>query len=291
MGPTDMTAIVVATGGSERTDRKEKEREMAMSMSMSKTSGGYGLAQSLGAEVTKLRTIRSTTWTLLATVAGTLLVTFLATNGIHHSGPASRYFDPTNQSLSGIAIGQLTIGLLGVLMITSEYGSGTIRSSLAATPRRPLLAGAKVLVIAAVSLVVGEILTFACFFLGRAILSGHAPVATLGQPGVLRALLLTGGYLALLGMFGLGLGFIIRHTAGAITAFVGAIFLLPLLLQPLHADGNPARFTPESMLANSVAAVVHQSGQVNPYEGFLLMALYCTLALVVGTVLLNRRDA
>jgi ABC-2 type transport system permease protein len=252
---------------------------------------GYGLSHSLRAEVTKLRSIRSTTWTLLATVVGTLLVTVLATNGIHHQGRFANQFDATNQSLSGIALGQLTIGLLGVLMITGEYGSGTIRSSLAATPRRPLFLAAKVLVVAAVSLVVGEILTFGCFFTGRAILSGHAPVATLGQSGVLRALLLTGAYLALLGMFGLGLGFIIRHTAGAITAFVGVIFLIPLLLQPLHADGNPARFTPEQILANSVAAVIHQSGQVAPWTGFLLMALYCALALGLGTVLLVRRDA
>jgi ABC-2 type transport system permease protein len=252
---------------------------------------GYGLSQSIRAEVTKLRSIRSTTWTLLATVIGTLVVTVLATNGIHHEGRFANQFDATNQSLSGIALGQLTIGLLGVLMITGEYGSGTIRSSLAATPRRPLFLAAKVLVVAAVSLVVGEILTFGCFFTGRAILSGNAPVATLGQPGVLRALLLTGAYLALLGMFGLGLGFIIRHTAGAITAFVGVIFLIPLLLQPLHADGNPARFTPEQILANSVAAVVHQSGQVAPLTGFLLMALYCALALGLGTMLLVRRDA
>jgi ABC-2 type transport system permease protein len=252
---------------------------------------GYGLVQSIRSELTKLRTIRSTTWTLLATVVGTLVVTVLATNGIHQRGPGDVHFDSTNQSLSGIAIGQLTIGLLGVLMITGEYGSGTIRSSLAATPRRPLFLAAKVLVIGAVSLVVGEILTFACFFIGHAILSGNAPVATLGQPGVLRALLLTGGYLALLGMFGLGLGFIIRHTAGAITAFVGVLFLLPLLLHPLQADGNPARFTPESMLANSVAAVVHQTGQVSATVGFLLMTLYCALAVGLGMVLLHRRDA
>jgi ABC-2 type transport system permease protein len=260
-------------------------REKAM------TSTGYGLAQSVRAEVTKLRTIRSTTWTLLATVVGTLVVTVLATNGLHHVGRGADQFDPTNQSLSGIAIGQLTIGLLGVLMITGEYGSGTIRSSLAATPRRPLFVGAKVLVIATVSLLVGEFLTFACFFTGHAILSGNTPVASLGDPGVLRALLLTGGYLALLGMFGLGLGIIIRHTAGAITAFVAAIFLLPLLLQPLHAHGNPGRFTPEAMLANSVAAVVHQSGQLAPVTGFLLMSLYCALALGVGLTLLRRRDA
>jgi ABC-2 type transport system permease protein len=257
------------------------------------TALAYGIRQSVRSEVTKLASVRSTTWTLLATVVGTLAVTVLATKGIHHQGGGRHDsgFDPTNQSLSGIALGQLTIGVLGVLMITGEYGSGTIRSSLAATPRRPLLLGAKTLVIGAVSLVVGEILAFACFFLGQAMLSGQAPVATIGQPGVVRALLLTGAYLALLGMFGLGLGVIIRHSAGAIAAFVGTTLLLPVLLQPLAAHGNPARFTPEQILANSVAAVVRQSGQLSPTVGFLLMVGYCAVALAVGALLLLRRDA
>jgi ABC-2 type transport system permease protein len=257
------------------------------------TALAYGLRQSVRSEVTKLASVRSTTWTLLATVVGTIVVTFLATNGIHLQGGSHNHagFDPTNQSLTGIALGQLTIGVLGVLMITGEYGSGTIRSSLAATPRRPLLLGAKTLVIGAISLVVGEILAFACFFLGQVVLSGRAPVATIGQPGVARALLLTGAYLALLGMFGLGLGVIIRHSAGAIAAFVGATLLLPLLLQPLAADGNPARFSPEEILANSVAAVVPQSGQLSPWVGFLLMVGYCVAALGIGALLLTRRDA
>jgi ABC-2 type transport system permease protein len=257
------------------------------------TALAYGIRQSVRSEVTKLASVRSTTWTLLATVVGTLAVTVLATNGIHPQGGSHNHFgfDPTNQSLTGIALGQLTIGVLGVLMITGEYGSGTIRSSLAATPRRPLLLGAKTLVIGAISLVVGEILAFACFFLGQAMLSGHAPVATIGQPGVVRALLLTGAYLALLGMFGLGLGVIIRHSAGAIAAFVGTTLLLPVLLQPLAADGNPARFTPEQILADSVAAVVPQSGQLSPTVGFLLMVGYCAVALAVGALLLMRRDA
>ena len=112
-------------------------------------------------------------------------MTVLATSNIHRKPQAvlQQGFDPTNQSLTGLAIGSLTIGLLGILMITGEYGSGTIRSSLAAIPRRRLLLGAKVLVIAAISLAVGEILTFACFFTGRSILSGNAPVASLGDPG------------------------------------------------------------------------------------------------------------
>jgi len=200
-------------------------------------------------------------------------------------------FDSTNQSLTGLAIGSLAIGVLGVLMITGEYSSGTIRSSLAATPRRPLLLGAKVAVIGAISVVVGEILTFACFFTGRAILSGRVQVATLGQPGVLRALLLSGAFLALLGMFGLGLGVIIRNTAGAIAAYVGVIFLLPVLLQTLNGDGNPGRFAPLSILANSVAAVIPQSGQLSATTGFLFMVLYCALALGIGVAVLSRRDA
>ncbi len=252
----------------------------------------YGLREAVRAEFTKIRTLRSTTWTLLATIVGTLLVTVLATSNIHRKGIIGpQAFDPTNQSLTGLAIGQLTIGLLGILLITGEYGSGTIRSSLAAIPRRPLLLGAKVIVIATLSLVVSEILALACFFTGRSILSGNAPIASLGDPGVLRALLMAGAYLALLGMFGLGLGVIIRHTAGAITTFVGVIFLLPVLLQPLHAHSNPGRFTPEPILANSVAAVVRQPGQVSPGVGFALMCLYCAVTLGVGMLLLHRRDA
>jgi ABC-2 type transport system permease protein len=252
---------------------------------------GYGLRQAVRAEVTKLRSVRSTTWTLLVLVIGTLLVTVLATRGIHRRGPGAHSFDPTNQSLTGLALGSLVIGVLGVLAITGEYGSGTIRASLAATPRRPLLLAAKTLVIGTVSLVVGEVLAFACFFIGRAILSGNAPVASLGQPGVLRALLLSGAYLALLGVFGLGLGVIIRNSAGAIAAYAGSIFLVQALLQPLNAYGNPARFAPEAILANSVAAVVPQSNQLSASGGFLLMVVYCAVVLGLGTVLLVRRDA
>jgi ABC-2 type transport system permease protein len=261
-------------------------------ITVDRTAYGYGLRQSMRTEWTKLGSVRSTTWTLLATAVSTILVTVLATSSFHPHGHGSlRGFDSTNQSLTGLALGQLTIGLLGVLMITGEYGSGTIRSSLAATPRRPLLLGAKAFVIGAVSLVVGEVLTFSCFFIGRVILSGKAPVASIGQPGVLRALVLSGAFLALLGLFGLGLGVIIRHTAGAIAAFVGVVFLLPTILQSLNSFGNPSRFTPDAILANSVAAVVPQSGQLSPMVGFLVMVLYCAVALGVGMLLLNRRDA
>jgi hypothetical protein len=122
-------------------------------------------------------------------------------------------------------------------------------------------------------------------------MAGRVQTASLGDPGVLRALVRTGAYLALLGLLGLGLGVIIRHTAGAIAAFVGVIFLVPALLQPLSAHGNPARFAPEEILSNSVAAVLPQSHQLSPTVGFLFMIGYCVAVLAVAVVLLNRRDA
>jgi hypothetical protein len=220
------------------------------------------------------------------------LVTFLATNNIQrHGRGAFAGFDPTNQSLTGLALGSLAIGVLGVLAITGEYGSGTIRSSLAATPRRTLFLAGKAMVVGGISLAVGEVMTFACFFLGQGILSGHAPTATIGQSGVLEALVLSGAYLALLGLFGLGLGLIIRNTAGALTAYVGITFLLPVVLQPLSAHGNPGRFAPEQILANSVATVVHAPGQLSPATGFLWMVFYCALVLMVANMLLAHRDA
>jgi hypothetical protein len=263
--------------------------------SREKVRGGgrarYGVPQALRAELIKLRSLRSIKWTLTAVVAGSLFVTFLATRNISLPGRAGQGFDPTNQSLAGLALGSLAIGVLGVLAIAGEFGSGTIRSSLAATPRRPLFVAAKALAVGGISLVVGEIMTFACFFLGQEILSGSAPTTTIGRPGVLEALLLSGAFLALLGLFGLGLGLIIRNTAGALATFVGITFMLPLVLHPLASDGYPGRFAPEQILANSVAVVVHQSGQLSPAAGFLWMTFYCAVTLAVATLVLTRRDA
>jgi ABC-2 type transport system permease protein len=251
----------------------------------------YGLKQVMRSELAKIATLRSTFWTLLVTVVGTIGVTVLATQSAgHHSHQWYQGFDPTNQAMTGLALGTLAIGVFGVLSITGEYGSGTIRSSLSAAPRRPLLLGAKILVVGAAALAVGEVLTFASFWIGQAVLSaGGAPTAALDQPGVLRAVALSGAFLALLGLLGLGLGAVIRHTAGAMAAFVGLTFLLPLLIQRL--PGDPSRYTPVGILANSVSAVTPQGNHVSVPVGFLLMVLYSAVVLGLGAVLIARRDA
>jgi hypothetical protein len=251
----------------------------------------YGLKQVMRSELIKIATLRSTVWTLLVTVVGTIAVTILATHGVGHHNPGwFQGFDPTNQAMTGLALGTLAIGVFGVLSVTGEYGTGTIRSSLAAAPRRPLLLGGKVLVVGAIALAVGEVLTFASFWVGQAVLSSiGAPTAALDQAGVLRAVVLSGAFLALLGLLGLGLGVIIRHTAGAMAAFVGITFLLPVLLQ--HISGDPSRYTPVGILANSVSAVVPQGNHVSAPIGFALMVLYSAVILGLGAVLISRRDA
>ncbi len=249
------------------------------------------LSHLVRAEATKLRSLRSTTWALLVTVVGALAVTGLSAN--HVATRNNRNFggfDPTNMALVGLALASLCLGVLGVLAISGEYGTGTMRSSLSAVPRRTSLVVSKVLVVGLLSLIVGEVLAFGCFLLGMGILSGSgAPTASLGQPGVLRAVALTGAFLSLLSLFALGLGFIIRHTAGAIGAFVGCTLLLPVLLQAMGA--NLGRFAPENIFGNSVAAVVPQSGQLSAVTGFALMAVYTVVTLGAGVVLFLKRDA
>jgi ABC-2 type transport system permease protein len=249
-----------------------------------------GLLQTVRAEWTKLVSLRSTWWTLLVTAVGTVLVTFLATHGaLHHPKGWYQGFDPTNQSLAGLAIGSLALGVLGVLVISGEYGTGTIRSSLAAMPRRGVLLTAKAAVVGLCTLVLGEALSFLSFFEGQAVLRGGAPTASLGQPGVLRAVALSGVFLALFGLLGLGIGTVVRHTAGAVAVFAGVTFLVPILLNSI--SHGIARFAPELIFANSVAAVDRQSNALPVTIGVVLMLVYCVASFGLGALLLDRRDA
>jgi hypothetical protein len=251
----------------------------------------YGIKQIIRSEAIKITTLRSSVWALLITAAGMLGVTAIATNSVlHKSAEWYQGFDPTNQSLTGTFIGVLTIGVFGVLVVSGEYASGTIRTSLSATPRRLLFLGGKAVVAAAGMLVVAEALTFSCFYLGQSILSGGgAPHASFGQPGVARAVIMSGAFLALFGLLGMGLGVIVRSTAGAISTYVGLTFLLPLVLHQL--SGNPAKYAPVQILSNSVTATVKNFGQVSPVIGLFLMVSYVAVTLAAGAALFRLRDA
>jgi ABC-2 type transport system permease protein len=258
--------------------------------------GHYGFRSVAQMEWLKLRSVRSTWWTMLVFAAGMISLAILVMAHQHWAtmSAANRAsFDPTNNSYAGLIIGQLAMGVLGVLVITSEFSSGMIRATFAASPRRPLVLAAKTAVFAAVALVAGEILAFAAFWAGQAVLHAPAPHATLGQPGVLRAVLMAGAYPALIGLIGLGLGALIRHTAGAISTVVGVLFALPLILIPLGTSVQNAaeQYMPMEIAENSLTAVKPVAHSLSPGLGFALLCLYAAAALAAGTWALARRDA
>jgi ABC-2 type transport system permease protein len=262
------------------------------------TEGHYGWRSATRMEWLKLRSVRSTAWILLVFAAGLIGLAILVLSHANWAtmSPSDRAsFDPTNAGFAGLALGQLAFGVLGVLIITSEFSSGMIRATFAAVPRRPLLLAAKAGVLGAVTLVAGEVLAFASFAVGEAVLRSPAPHASLGQPGVLRAVLMAGAYPALIALIGLGLGAIIRHTAGAISAVVGVLFVLPLILVPLGTSlqNSVGKFLPMIIAENSITAVKPEPavGNLPPAVGFGLLCLYAVVALSAGGWLLTRRDA
>src|SRR5215472_12119616 len=155
------------------------------------TTGRAGFVDALRSEFTKIRSTRSTYWTLLALIVVTVGIGALACAGTasHPQGITKATFDGTQQSLAGLYVGQLVMAVLGALTITSEYSTGMIRTSLAVQPRRGTVFAAKALVFAVVSLVTGLVASFASFFIGQAFLSSHHLNVTLSQPNVLRAVI------------------------------------------------------------------------------------------------------
>lgn len=265
----------------------------------------YDIISIVRSEWVKLRTLRSTLWSLVALAVlgvgiGTLVSAAKASQFKHHIhiGFAAASFDPTRISLSGVLLAQLAVGVLGALAITAEYTTGTIFSTFSAVPRRHLVIIAKVIVFGSVALVASEITCFVSFFIGQGILSGSAPYATLATPGALRAVVSAGLYLAVLGLFALGIGVIVRHTAAAITIFVTILLILPLILQALptsyiNAIGKylPANIGLVLLSNNSGVNAAAFNHMFSPWVGFGVLCVYAVVALGAGIVLTVRRDA
>jgi ABC-2 type transport system permease protein len=260
-------------------------------------SGRYGLSGVLKSEWTKLRSVRSTMWTLGITVVLGIGISALVTwqTRSHWSTMSlvsQQTFDPAQTSLVGLFVGQFAIGVLGALVLSAEYGTGTIRATFSAAPRRPMVLLAKAAVFGAVALVVAEIVAFVAFFLGQALLSAPATHATLSTPGALRQVVGGGLYIAILGLFALGLAAIVRHTAGAICAYLGIILMVPIIIAflPSSIQIDVRRFLPDRIGATMISAT-SDPHLFSPWIGLLLLCGYAAAVLVVGGVMLVRRDA
>jgi ABC-2 type transport system permease protein len=251
----------------------------------------------LRSEWTKLRSLRSTFWALTVTVVLGIglgaAISAAAAYGYAKSSVSSKLsWDPTGVSLAGVAVASLAIAVLGVLFISSEYSSGMIRTSLIAVPKRGRVLAAKSLVFAAVTFVVGEATSFTAFVLGQALISGHAPHAALGDPGVARAVVGAGLYLTALAVLSVASGALLRHPAAGIASLVAILFVLPGIVQALPDSWrNPiTEFWPTQ--AGSQLTSVHISAHsLQPWPGFGVMCLFVAIVYAIAWTLLDRRDA
>lgn len=255
------------------------------------------LAANVRAEWTKLRSVRSTGWTLLTAVG--LTVGFGALVGVsqmsswdHLDRAEQLRFDPTSFSLSGLFLAQLAIGVLGVLIVTSEYATGQIRATLAATPQRRTVLTAKALALIGVLAVTGLAASVSAFALGQRIFATKGLDASLTDPGVLRAVIGGALYLTAVGLLGLGLGAILRRTAGAVAALVGLLVVVPLVTSFLPSSWNAliGKYLP-AQAGMSVFRVVPDPNALTPWAGYTVLLAYAVASLVLGGYLLVHRDA
>jgi ABC-type transport system involved in multi-copper enzyme maturation permease subunit len=248
-------------------------------------------------EWTKLRSLRSTFWALTVTVVvGIALGALISAVTAHSYGKFTvaekLSWDPTGVSQSGMVIAQLAIAVLGVLYISSEYSSGMIRTSLIAVPKRGRVLAAKSLVFAVVTFVVGEVVCLAAFFVGQALISGHAPHATLGDPGVARAMVGAGLYLAALAVLSVAVGALLRRSAAAITCMVAVLLVLPAIAQALPGSWrNPVTEFWPTQAGSQLTNVYHSAHTLQPWPGFGVMCLFVAIVYAVAWILLDRRDA
>ncbi|MCU1396314.1 MAG: putative transporter transrane protein [Ilumatobacteraceae bacterium] len=256
------------------------------------------LRAALVSEWTKLRTVRSTVWSLVLTSAFTIgLGTLFCWAYLHRRerrGDTIRnlLFDPTARSLNGVVLAQLAIGVLGVLVMSSEYTTGMIRTSLAAVPNRRIFLISKTLVLGAVGLVVSMASVFLAFFIGQAVLDGDSLGTSISAPSVLRAVLGAGLYLTLVALFGLSIGTIVRRTPGAIATLFGIVLILPLIANafPEPWDVRIGRLAPFNA-GQAMFSVRYDPDLLTPTQGLLVFLAWVVVAFIVAMVMLDRRDA
>lgn len=249
----------------------------------------------LRSEWIKLWTLRSTWFTLAAAFIGMVgigyLVSFETQRHFSQMGLVERLtFDPTMRSEVGVYLAQLAIGVLGVLVISGEYATGMIRATLGAVPTRLPVLWAKLAVYGSVTFVVTLVGSFAAFLGGQKLL--HPYGTTLSQPHVLRAVFGVTLYLTVVALLSVGLGFVIRNTAGGIAALFGLLLVLPVIIRafPTSWQNHILPYLPSS--AGSTLFDLHpDSTSLAPWTGFGVFCAWAAAAILAGAILLRRRDA
>ena len=253
-------------------------------------TGRVAFHRILLSEWTKLRSVRSTKWSLvvgfLLTIAFPVIFSLVTRSHWHSMSARERSGrHPLDIALAGVNVAQLAIAVLGVLLVSAEYSTGSIRSTFTAAPKRLPVLWAKVLDYAVVSLVLIVPAVLVSFFASQAILHTIHPLhISFTQSGVARSVLGGALYVMLVGTFALAIGAIVRNTAGGIAAFAAIFFVLPQSWNNAISQYLP------SEAGRQVFALHHAAHTLRPLTGGLLFAGYCALALAIAAVLLVRRD-
>jgi len=264
-------------------------------------SSAWVLPAILRSEWTKLRSVRSTVWSLLAAFAITVgfgaLFCFAYVSRYDQLSLRERLtFDPTAQSLRGLFLAQLAIGVLGVLVISSEYATGMIRPTLIAVPQRRLVLAAKAIVFGLVAFAVSVAGVFMAFTAGQAILDTKHLGVALGDAHVLRAILGAAIYLTIIGLLGLAIATIVRRTPGAIATLFGLILIAPLLAQALPSPWNTdvTKYLPTGVASGLGAALFSvrpDSDRLSPGLALIVMLAWLAGAFAFAAITISRRDA
>jgi ABC-type transport system involved in multi-copper enzyme maturation permease subunit len=249
----------------------------------------------LRSEWIKMRSLRSTTFTLVAAVLAMIVLAWVvgwATNA-HWTrmDPGERaHFNAIDRSLAGVNLAQLAVGVLGVLLISGEYATGMIRATLAAVPRRLPVLWAKAGLYAAVVVVLMFVSSLIAFQVGQHFLAGHG--TTLAAPHAWRAVIGTAGYLMLIGVLAVALGFIIRSTAGGIATLFGLLLVLPGIGQvlPTSWQTHTLPYLP-SNAGSSIYSAQPDPTALSAGTGLLVLVIWVAVALAGAALLLKRRDA
>jgi ABC-2 type transport system permease protein len=248
------------------------------------------MSHALAAEWTKLRSIRSTYWLLLIGAAVTVGLALLITVGLGNGKVevTDNTFDPAGISLLGVWFGQITFAVVGVLTVTSEYTTGSIRTTLAAVPRRGMLLAAKLTAVGLVVFGVGMATSLAAFLAGQAVLAGQHRAVGLGDPGSALAVLSAGGYLTAMGLLGVALGALLRHTVGAVLAVL-ALGLGPILLGallPAWVRDHVLHYLP-----GPIGIRITATDPAPAFVDYVALGAWVAVLALLAYVVIHRRDA
>ncbi|MFC1415093.1 ABC transporter permease [Streptacidiphilus cavernicola] len=250
------------------------------------------LSAAANAEWVKIRTVRGPRWSLLAgflatVVLGAVVCFFINRNfqNVDVKGP----FEPVRTAFGGLVLGQLAMVVLGVTVIGGEYGSGMIRLSLTAVPRRGVFYAAKAAVLAAVTLVLGLVTAVTAFFVGQAMLGSHG--VSLGDPGVLRAVLGGAFYFVMIALISLGVATALRRQTLALGILIPLFFLVSGILQAIPGVDTVTQYLPDQA-GQRFLQIHHQTKDAfGPWVGLLITVLWTAAALLGGWLVLRRHDA